>query len=182
MSRRFALISIILLALLILASCSEDGALAPAASTTDDGVEKRNNEVPIHFVVDNTIEYPDGEPSPPIIEAIFPGHGRSHPFGPFEMYATSEIDFTVYPQIQTAEYTFTYRNGDQLFASSLGEAVVGDAPNIAVFYGDITFEGGTGRFANASGSGTYEGSADTDAGIGHFTIDGTISGFGGGGN
>jgi hypothetical protein len=94
------------------------------------------------------------------------------------MYATSQIDVTVFPFNQVTEYVFTFSNGDELHGSSVGIGIE-DPPGTVVFSGDFTIAGGTGRFTNATGNGTYAGSADTFAGIGHFTIDGVISGFGG---
>lgn len=170
---RVSVILALAFTLAILASCSEEGSLAPSGSvaTGDEGL--KSGPVPFHFQVYNTIEIVS---PPPVIHAIFPGHGKSHPFGPFTMYATSDIDVTVYPFHQVTEYVFTYNNGDELYASSDGEGIE-DPPGTTIFSGDITFTGGTGRFADATGDGTYEGSADVIAGLGQFTIDGTIEGF-----
>ena len=138
---------------------------------------KDNNTVPFHMKARNTIELVPPFP-PPIINAIFEGEGKSRPFGPFELYSTSQIDVSVFPFDQTTEYVFTFMNGYELYASSAGTSIE-DPPGIAVFSGNITFTGGTGIFNNATGSGTYEGTADAAAGVGQFEIDGEISGFGG---
>jgi len=130
--------------------------------------------------VQNTIELVPPFP-PPVINAIFPGVGKTSPFGPCEMVATSRIDVTVFPFDQVTTYVFTFRNGHELYASSVGIGIE-DPPGTAVFNGTITFTGGTGHFSNSTGTGTYTGSADTFAGTGQFDIDGTLTGFGGPGN
>lgn len=140
-------------------------------------LQKGNNTVPFKMKVRNTLELVPPFP-PPITNAIFQGEGKSRPFGPFEFYSTSQIDVTVYPFDQTAEYVFTFMNGHELYASSAGTGIE-DPPGIVVFSGNITFTGGTGIFINASGSGTYAGSADVATGLGQFEIDGVISRFGG---
>lgn len=164
-------------ALAIVSSCADEGSIAPTGTVAPTDDQVKSGPVPFHFQVYNTIEIVP-PPPPPTINAIFEGHGKSHPFGPFTMYSTSQIDVTVYPFHQETEYVFTYRNGDQLFGTSVGESIE-DPPGSAAFWGTVEFTGGTGRFLNASGTGTYEGSADAEAGFGQFTMDGTIEGFGG---
>ena len=187
---RFAVICTLLFAMALLVGCSEEVPMIPitAAELGSDGVDQKgageagpallqgNNTVPIHMEVFNTIEIVEPLP-PPALHAIFEGYGNSNPFGPFDLYSTSEIIVIVYPNVQTADYVFTFRNGDELHASSVGTAIE-DPPGIAVFHGDITFSGGTGRFSNATGTGTYAGTAEPAVGTGHFLIDGQISGFG----
>jgi hypothetical protein len=187
---RFSVACTLFFAIALLVGCSEETPMTPntAAELASDGVDQKgvgeagpalmqgNNTVPIHMEVFNTIEIV-GPPPPPALHAIFEGYGNSHPFGPFDLYSTSEIIVVVIPNEQTADYVFTFRNGDELHANSVGTAIE-DPPGIAVFHGDITFSGGTGRFSNATGTGTYAGTADPAAGTGHFLIDGHISGFG----
>jgi hypothetical protein len=188
---RISLICTLILAIAFLVGCSQDGPMTPGTTASLDAVgqdqngageasatlQKVNNTVPFKMKVRNTIELVPPFP-PPIINAIFEGAGKSRPFGPFELYSTSQIDVTVFPFGQTAEYVFTFMNGYELYASSAGTSIE-DPPGIAVFSGNITFTGGTGFFSNASGSGTYAGTADVGTGLGQFEIDGVISGFGG---
>ena len=183
---RIPMICALVLAMTLLMGCSEEGPTTPNADVVgadqkrveDAGVLKSgNNTVPFHMKVRNTIEIVPPFP-PPTINAIFEGDGKSNPFGQFQLYSTSQIDVTVYPFNQVTTYVFTYRNGDELHANSVGTGTE-DASGNAVFSGTITFAGGTGIFSNATGSGTYAGTADTVAGVGQFEIDGEISGFGG---
>ena len=173
---------VMLIAVLALAGCQGEGVVSVDQQVVEEAsvVLAGNNTVPFHMKVQNTIELVPPFP-PPVINAIFPGVGKTSPFGPCEMVATSQINITVFPFDQVTQYVFTFRNGDELYANSVGIGIE-DPPGVAVFTGDITFTGGTGLFSNATGSGTYSGSADTAAGVGQFDINGTLSGFGGPGN
>ena len=188
---RFSVACTLFLAMTLLVGCSEETPMTPntAAELASDGVDQKgageagpalmqgNNTVPIHMEVWNTIEIVPPYDDPDITHAIFEGGGNSHPFGPFELFSESVIDNSVYPFLQVTTYVFTFRNGDELHANSAGEGEA-DAFGNPIFYGDITFSGGTGRFSDATGTGTYSGTADIAAGTGHFEIDGQISGFG----
>src|SRR5687768_1994693 len=61
--------------------------------------------------------------------------------------------------VLSATYTFTAANGDTLEVWLLGDSEVDFATQTVTFSGAATVLGGTGRFANASGSGTFSGSA-----------------------
>jgi hypothetical protein len=79
------------------------------------------------------------------------------------------------PTTTTASNTTTYTaaNGDQLFATWTGTSTsVG--PDI-MFSGPEAFTGGTGRFADASGSAWVSGTASFVTNTGQFTTEGTIS-------
>jgi len=74
---------------------------------------------------------------------------------------------------------FVAANGDRVNSSFIGTGVTNLANFTAVFEGTETFLGGTGRFANASGSAHIQGTAALDpatgTGTGQFTIEGTIT-------
>ena len=77
--------------------------------------------------------------------------------GRAEMDGTLEINLL--QGTQSGTRTFTAANGDELYASVQGtSAPVG--PGLIGFSATFTFTGGTGRFANASGTATGEGVAD----------------------
>lgn len=188
---RISLIYTLLFAMAFLVGCSEEGPMTPnnVAQQSEVGADQRgpqeagaallkdNNTVPFHMKVRNTIEIVPPF-APPTINAIFEGGGKSRPFGPYVLYSTSQIDVTVYPLAQVTQYVFTFMNGHELHANSVGTAIE-DPPGYPIFSGGITFTGGTGVFSNANGTGTYSGTADTFTGTGQFDIDGVLSGFGG---
>ena len=77
----------------------------------------------------------------------------------------------------TNAIVYTAANGDELYANFLG---VGEftSPSSVSFSGTETYDGGTGRFANASGSAAIVGTAQftsATGGVGEFTGNGTIS-------
>jgi len=162
-------------ALAIIGGCSDESTLAPTAIGADDAL--KDNTVAFRAKVRNSIEVVPPFP-PPILNVIFAGEGKSSPFGPFTLYATSQVDITVYPANQVTDFTLTFRNGDQIFATSAGTSTE-DPPGTTQFQGELTWTGGTGIFANVSGGGTYAGTADVVAGIGIWGIEAVIAGFGG---
>lgn len=68
-------------------------------------------------------------------------------------------DITVFPFVQWGEMTFFSSNNDELVCDFTGTSVPTETEGEVVFDGDITFTGGTGRFAGASGTGHYHGTA-----------------------
>ena len=182
MRRSLQLCGVLVFAVMAFAGCSDDSVVNVDQQSAAMAVDQQSvlNTVPFHAKVQNTIQIV-GPPPPPIINAIFPGVGKSRPFGQFDLLATSQIDITVFPFHQETQYVLTFRNGDELHCTSVGTGIE-DPPGSTVFSGDFTVIGGTGHFANATGGGTYAGTADVAAGIGQFDMDGVIVGFGGPGN
>jgi hypothetical protein len=75
---------------------------------------------------------------------------------------------------QTGIRTFTAANGDELYATAAGTAApVG--PGLIGFSATFTFTGGTGRFANASGTAQGNGVANQVTQTTTVSIEGTIS-------
>ena len=76
-------------------------------------------------------------------------------------YGASTVDVTVIPNVQLAAPTMTGANGDELDFDAVGIAVEGEGEGDVDFEGSFDITGGTGRFAGATGSGHYRGSANT---------------------
>ena len=104
--------------------------------------------------------------------ASFSGMIEGDHIGVGTIAATSVVNFCT--GVQTSEAVITAANGDQLSFETVGNFDPSDPTNVS-FWGDFTFTGGTGRFANATGSGTYAGTADTIAGVGQYDMNGMIS-------
>ena len=86
---------------------------------------------------------------------------------------TSDKVINVVAGTQTLEATFVAANGDVLRGSGTGtSALVG--PGRVAFTATLTFAGGTGRFANATGQATITGEADLPAARSHMTATGSI--------
>jgi hypothetical protein len=197
LSTRIVLVCTAFLGLALMAGCSQDQPMAPngasdglariggekAAGGVNSALVLGNNTVPFRVEVHNTIEVVPPEPDDPetLLRAIFEGYGKMKPFGPFVLYSTSVIDMGDDPNTQETEMVFTFRNGDILNISSWGTAFT-DANGDAVFSGELAIMGGTGRFSNATGSGTYAGTASLYEAIGQYDAEGHISGFGGHGD
>jgi hypothetical protein len=169
-------------AVLALAGCRSADVLEAEGPGTQEstGPQSNDNTVPFHVVVDNTAEIVP-PPPPPLVHGIFRGTARSHPFGHSKFFGTTEIDPFVFPNHQTVDAVFTYRNGDELHFSSVGIGIPDEFGN-SDFSGDYTITGGTGRFKDATGGGTYAGTFTAATSSAHFTMDGVISDFGTVGN
>jgi hypothetical protein len=74
-----------------------------------------------------------------------------------------------------AVHTFTAANGDLLYTTTTGYAVLKPDLSGVNFFNTETITGGTGRFANASGSATRNGSSNFSDGSGTWVIVGTIT-------
>ena len=95
-------------------------------------------------------------PPPPIIRQVDQGTCTLSHLGRTAFYAVQDIDPVAGTQ-QSVEITFTAANGDILRASSVGTNAP-SGPGVA-FRATMTFTGGTGRFANATGSAHVDGAA-----------------------
>ena len=71
--------------------------------------------------------------------------------------------------------TYTAANGDQLNITFLGTGLLNVETGDVTFIGVETFNGGTGRFAKASGNSQLEGTASIFTNRGFFTSKGRIS-------
>jgi hypothetical protein len=70
--------------------------------------------------------------------------------------------------------TLTAANGDALTHTTTG-VVAPAGPADVSFTGPLTFTGGTGRFAGASGSATFNGTASLATNTGAFSFEGTVA-------
>ena len=75
--------------------------------------------------------------------------------------------------------TLTAANGDTLVLTGDHDQGCPTGPNAVHGTGDWTVTGGTGRFARATGQGTFDGVADFNRGTFSFQLTGTISAPGG---
>ena len=70
--------------------------------------------------------------------------------------------------------TLTAANGDALVHTTTGTVTPLDLPDVA-FSGPMTFVGGTGRFAGATGSATFRGAANLATNTGAFSFEGSVA-------
>jgi hypothetical protein len=79
------------------------------------------------------------------------------------------------PVAAFAPIRYVAANGDELHATWSGTGEINLATNTATFEGIESFEGGTGRFAGASGMSFLQGTASNVTNIGVYTSVGRIS-------
>jgi hypothetical protein len=82
---------------------------------------------------------------------------------------------SVVPLLIQNTTTYTAANGDQLFVTFTGTAILDLNTGEVTFIGVENFKGGTGRFAKAAGSAQLEGTASIVTNRGFFTSKGRIS-------
>ena len=97
---------------------------------------------------------------PPEINRILDATGRATQLGDFTYYFPHSVDRSVIPATGVGCSTFTAANGDQVFAFVTGEASL-VMPGVLLGVEHGTILGGTGRFANVSGSFVIERLIDT---------------------
>src|SRR4029077_15858174 len=111
--------------------------------------------------------------APPFLSVLVEATGNATHLGKF----TVEIPHVVNVANGSAigSYEFTAANGDMVFAEFTGTATPTATPGVLYIEETATITGGTGRFANASGSFTVERLFDTVAGTTIGSFEGTIS-------
>jgi hypothetical protein len=109
--------------------------------------------------------------SPGVVRQVDIGDCRISHLGRATFISDKIIDFGA--GTQTIQGTYIAANGDLLYANGSGTSQF-LAPNRVAFQGTVTFEGGTGRFVNASGTAAITGEADPVNARSSFTTTGTI--------
>ena len=117
-------------------------------------------------------------PAPPLLLVDVEATGNATQLGRFAL----EIPHVVYPESRLAagSYEFTAANGDTLSADFAGQATPAETPGLLYIVETAVIQGGTGRFAGASGSFTVERRYDTLTGTTVGSFEGTVSSTGAG--
>ena len=108
----------------------------------------------------------------PIVTIMAAGGGNATQLGNFTTTYTALVNLVT--RVGIGSVVFIAANGDRLFVDSVGQSSLTATPNVISIVETLTITGGTGRFANATGSLTLERLKDQVSGStsGHF--DGTI--------
>jgi hypothetical protein len=111
-------------------------------------------------------------------QVIFPtrfldreGTGNATHLGKYTEHVVMQINIPTLSSMGAA--TFTAANGDTLSASVVGEATR-TGPTALSIVEDYTITGGTGRFADATGTFTLESTLDQTTGVSTGTFSGAI--------
>lgn len=111
-------------------------------------------------------------PSPPTASLTRDGTGTATYLGRY----TEHIEMTIFlPTLSsTGTATFTAANGDTLTATVAGQATPTTTPGVLSIVEVYTITGGTGRFADATGTFTLHSTVTQATGISSGTFSGTI--------
>jgi hypothetical protein len=97
-------------------------------------------------------------PRPGVLTGTGVGSGHATHLGKVNVSTSELLDFTVAPgdvTIRDGRLVMVAANGDELHWTYSGSGPVPDASGGVAFGGVFTITGGTGRFADATGSGTF---------------------------
>jgi hypothetical protein len=100
------------------------------------------------------------------------GTGNATQLGKFAMSYDAEVNLLTHVGIGTVE--FIAANGDRVFADILGQSTPTGTPNVVSIVEILTITGGTGRFANATGTVISTRLLDQVTGNTSGSFDGTI--------
>lgn len=158
----------------ILVACSSDTLTGPSQddiqpSLSANGSQGRKAR-PITAECQTTFNAPSFPP-PPIHRQFDIGACRFSPLG--KMTVSGVQDINAAAGTQAGERTFTARNGDVLRAVHAGTSGP-VAPGVIGFSATITFVGGTGRFAGATGEAHVTGTATIATRTAVFEMEGWL--------
>jgi hypothetical protein len=108
----------------------------------------------------------------PIRSITREGGGTATYLGKYTEHITMQIN--VVSRSSTGAATFTAANGDTLTATVVGQAMLTTTPGVLSIVEVYTVTGGTGRFADASGTFTLESTATQATGVSTGTFSGSI--------
>ena len=111
-------------------------------------------------------------PSPPTASLTRDGTGTATYLGKYTEHITMQIFLPTLSSTGTA--TFTAANGDTLTATVLGQATPTTTPGVLSIVEVYTITGGTGRFADATGTFTLHSTVNQATGLSSGTFSGAI--------
>ena len=116
--------------------------------------------------------------TPGVLAGATSGAGRAAHFGRVSLSSTELLDFASAPGsllLRDGRMVMVAANGDELYWSYEGGGPLPRADGTAVFSGTFVITGGTGRFADAAGSGSFDGVGSVADGGAAIAYTGTIS-------
>ncbi len=156
-------ISVILLMGLITACSSSN---EPVTETLSGSFDTAFELIPLEFTEDGEVA---------LASTPIEASGSFVGFGDASGVIVQQVDFTVIPTGMSGTGLFTFSNGDELTTSFSAESSFPDENNEISFGGVHTITGGTGRFLEATGEATLEGTGNLNTMTGVFTLDGSIT-------
>ena len=106
------------------------------------------------------------------------GVGHASHLGRITVSTTETLDFVTSPGtllVRDGRQVMVAANGDELYLSYEGTGSLPDGDGESVLTGTFVVTGGTGRFSDASGDGTFGGSGNAVTGLASLSYRGTIA-------
>ena len=110
--------------------------------------------------------------NPPIMSVTANGSGNATHLGQYAIRYEVEVNLETLLGVGSAQLTAA--NGDILYANMSGQATPTGTTDVFNVVEEFTITGGTGRFANASGSFTLNREVNITTGVTAGTMNGTI--------
>ena len=161
----------------LLVGCSQPITPTSPRSLSSTGAAVRSNDqdVPFKGRLEGAATITPG--TPPFLSVSLEGTGNATHLGRFTVEIPHVVNTT--NRTSTGTYEFTAANGDTLTASFTGQAIL-TSPGVLSVVETATITGGTGRFADATGSFTVERVFNQLTSLTTGSFEGTISSFGDG--
>jgi hypothetical protein len=134
------------------------------------GASAAGEQVPFKGTLDGVVTITG---TPPIVSVVIDASGNATQLGEFTLSIPHIVDRNA--GTATGTYEFQAANGDTLTAEFSGQSKPSETPGVLFIVETATITGGTGRFADATGSFTAERFFNTAAGTTTGSFDGTIS-------
>ena len=110
--------------------------------------------------------------APPIMSVTANGSGNATHLGQYAISYEVEVNLETLAGVGSAQLVAA--NGDMLYANLSGQATPAGEPDVFNVVEEFTITGGTGRFANASGSFTLHREVNITTGVTSGTMNGTM--------
>ena len=117
-------------------------------------------------------------PVPGVLSVTTSGAGHASHLGRITLSTTETLDFVTTPGtlvIRDGRLVMVAANGDELYWSYEGTGSLPDEDGDSSLTGTFVITGGTGRFSDATGGGTFEGSGNAVTGVASLSYRGAIA-------
>jgi hypothetical protein len=117
-------------------------------------------------------------PVPGVFTVTTSGVGHSSHLGKVTFSTTETLDFITSPEglvVRDGRMAMVAANGDELHWAYEGTGSLPDAAGVSALTGTFVVTGGTGRFTDATGSGTFHGTGNAVTGVAIVSYEGTIA-------
>ncbi|NBB86911.1 MAG: hypothetical protein GVY12_11945 [Bacteroidetes bacterium] len=158
------LITLFLSVAFLLGGCSDSN--DPVTETLSGSFDTAFDLIPIEFTEESEIALAD---TPIEMTGSFTGFGAAS--GTIEQ----QVDFTVVPTGMSGTGRFVLSDDDEIHTSFDATSSFPDENNVISFEGVHTITGGTGRFADATGEATLDGTGNLNTMAMAFTLNGSIT-------